>query len=209
MKISYAITVCTELAEIQRLISILLKLKRPEDEIVILFDGKNGSEKVEEYLRANSINNEFAWYKSNFEGDFAKWKNLLNSFCTGDYIFNIDADEYPNEYLITHLFMLLEQNSEVDLFTVPRINTVDGITEAHINQWGWNMNSKGWINFPDMQGRIYKNKESIQWGGTVHERIQGTMNYSHLPMEEHWALYHPKTIERQEKQNQLYSSYIK
>lgn len=206
MSTSYAITVKDELTEIQRLVSILLKFKRPEDQIIILFDGKNGSEEVEEYLRSHSINSEFTWHKSDFEGNFARWKNLLNTLCTGDYIFNIDADEYPNEYLITHLPILLEQNSGVDMFTVPRINTVDGITEAHIDQWGWNMNSKGWVNFPDYQSRIYKNKESIQWGGTVHERIQGTMNYSHLPMEEDWALYHPKTIERQENQNNYYDT---
>lgn len=206
MKISYAITVCTELAEIQRLVSTLLRLKRSEDEIVILFDGKNGIEEVEDYLRAHSINSEFTWHKANFEGHFARWKNLLNSFCTGDYIFNIDADEYPNEYLIQHLHLLLEQNPEVDLFIVPRVNTVEGITEAHIQKWGWNVDTKGWVNFPDYQSRIYKNKDSIQWGGNVHERIQGTMNYSHLPMDEFWALYHPKTIERQEKQNNFYST---
>jgi glycosyltransferase involved in cell wall biosynthesis len=206
MKISYGITIKDELTEIQRLVSTLLKLKRPEDEIVILFDGKNGSEEVEDYLRANSINNEFTWNKANFEGHFARWKNLLNSFCTGDYILNIDADEYPNEYLITHLHILLEQNPEVDMFVVPRINTVEGITEAHIKQWGWIVNEKGWVNWPDSQTRLYKNKQSIQWAGNVHERIQGTMNYSHLPIEEDWALYHPKTIERQEKQNNYYNT---
>jgi hypothetical protein len=206
MKISYAITVCTELVEIQRLVSILLKLKRPEDEIIILFDGKNGSREVEEYLRAHSINSEFKWYKAEFEGHFAKWKNLLNSFCTGDYLFNIDADEIPNEYLIEHLHLLLEQNPQVEMFIVPRVNTVEGITEAHITQWGWVVDGKGWVNFPDYQSRIYKNKSDIQWGGKVHERIQGTKNYSHLPMDEWWALYHPKTIEKQEKQNKLYES---
>ena len=47
MKISYAITVCNEFVEIQKLIPFILKHKRSIDEIVILYDQKNGSEGVE------------------------------------------------------------------------------------------------------------------------------------------------------------------
>ena len=42
MKISYAITVCNEFIEIQTLVNFLLKHKRQEDEIVILYDINNG-----------------------------------------------------------------------------------------------------------------------------------------------------------------------
>ena len=38
MKISYAVTVCNEFIEIQRLITFLLKHKRPQDEIVVQMD---------------------------------------------------------------------------------------------------------------------------------------------------------------------------
>ena len=38
MKISYAITVCNEFYEIQRLVHFLLRTKRSQDNIVILFD---------------------------------------------------------------------------------------------------------------------------------------------------------------------------
>jgi hypothetical protein len=40
MKITYAITVCNELEEITNLLNFLIKNKRKEDEIVILFDKK-------------------------------------------------------------------------------------------------------------------------------------------------------------------------
>ena len=40
MKISYAIPVCNEINELQRLVDFLTKHKREEDEIVILFDSQ-------------------------------------------------------------------------------------------------------------------------------------------------------------------------
>jgi hypothetical protein len=41
MKISYAITVCNELVEIQRLLPFLIENKRKQDEIVIFYDSNN------------------------------------------------------------------------------------------------------------------------------------------------------------------------
>lgn len=206
MKISYAITVCNEEIEIQRLISFLLKFKRAEDQIVVLFDESKNCTAIEDYLRSHSVNGEFSWHASKFNGHFANWKNYLNFLCSGDYIFQIDADEIPNEYLIENLHNVLEQNPTVDMFLVPRINTVDGLTQEHIQKWGWNINEQGWVNFPDYQSRIYRNAQGIEWGGKVHEGIQGVKNYTYLPALEHWCLNHPKTIERQEKQNNYYDT---
>ena len=84
MKISYAITVCNEFVEIQKLISFILKNKRNEDEIIILFDSKNGDPAIEEYLRSHSVNGEFIWVKGEFGNHFADWKNKLTSLCSGD-----------------------------------------------------------------------------------------------------------------------------
>ena len=79
MKISYAITVCNELVEIQKLLPYLQNIIRKEDEIIILYDKKNGDKKVEEYLRGNSVDNKkFSWVSKNFKGHFADWKNQLN-----------------------------------------------------------------------------------------------------------------------------------
>jgi hypothetical protein len=208
MKISYAVTVCNEFSEITKLLPLLLKSKREQDEIVILHDTKHGSQVVDEYLRSMSITHPqgFVWLGKQFNNHFADWKNTLTKLCSGDYIFNIDADEYPHEYLISNIHNLLEQNPTVDMFIVPRINTVEGITQDHIKQWGWNIDSKGWINFPDYQSRIYRKSEDIKWVNKVHERVEGTKTYSYLPDEEHWCLYHPKTIERQEKQNSYYAT---
>jgi hypothetical protein len=206
MKISYAITVCNEFIEIQRLIHFLLKHKRYQDEIVVLFDEQNGDIEVENFLRSHSINGEFAWHKGKFDHHFANWKNKLTSLCNGDYIFQIDADEIPDELLINQLPEILEYNKDVEIYLVPRINTVDGITQEHIQKWNWNVNEKGWVNWPDYQWRIYKNTPSIMWKNKVHEVLDGFKQFSILPETSDYALYHPKTIERQEKQNNYYNT---
>lgn len=205
MKISYAITVCNEHVEIQRLVSFLLQNKRSEDEIVVLFDSTNGTQSVEDYLRAKSVNCEISWFPYQFDGDFAKMKNHLNSMCTGDWIFNIDADEIPHKNLFLNLPDILEENA-VDMIRVPRVNTVEGLTQDHIQKWGWNVNERGWVNWADWQMRIYRNVPTIKWKNRVHEVLEGFQKHGMLPAEEKWALYHPKTIERQERQNDYYNS---
>ena len=206
MKISYAITVCNEFVEIQKLISFILKNKRNEDEIIILFDSKNGDPAIEEYLRSHSVNGEFIWVKGEFGNHFADWKNKLTKLCSGDYIFQIDADELPHTKLMESLPEILEKNSHNDVFLVPIVKTVEGILDEHINKWGWRLNEKKWINWPDNQWRIYKNNGTIKWINKVHERLDGFKTFASLPPIEEFALYHPKTIDRQEKQNQYYDT---
>ena len=134
MRISYAITVCNEFIEIQRLVNFLLKNKRPEDNIVVLYDINNGHEGIEQFLRAKSINKGLSWVPGEFGGHFADWKNKLTSLCTGDFIYQIDADELPTKSILEDLWAILEMNSTIDVFLVPRINTVEGITPEHIQK---------------------------------------------------------------------------
>jgi len=206
MKISYAVTVCNEVIEIQRLLGFLLEHKRPDDEVVVLFDSKNGTTEVREILKHYSQLGWYQWHALEFDNHFADWKNKLTSLCEGDYIFNIDADEIPHEKLIEVLPEILEENTECDVIMVPRVNTVEGLTQEHIQKWGWRVNEKGWVNWPDEQWRIYKNKPEIKWVNKVHERLDGFKHYTAMPDVEYFALYHPKNIERQEKQNNYYNT---
>jgi hypothetical protein len=205
MKISYAISCCNEFVEIQRLINFLVKNKRDEDEIVVLFDSTNGIPPIEQFLRAKSINGEFNWFNYAFDGNFANMKNRLTDMCNGDYIFQIDADEMVDEYILRLLPQVLEMN-DVDALLVPRINLVKGITEEHINMWRWRKDKNNWINFPDYQWRIYKNNNEIKWKNKVHEILEGHKSISHLPQQPEWCIIHEKTIERQEKQNAYYDT---
>ena len=205
MKISYAITVCNEIEEIKKLVSFLIANKREEDEIVILYD-LNGSQEVYDYIdEVDKIVNIFV-AKDNFTGHFADWKYKLTLLCKGDYILQIDADEIPNEQFIKGIPYILEINQDIDVFRVPRVNTVEGLTPQHIQKWRWNVNEKGWVNFPDYQWRIYKNTSSITWKNKVHEVLEGYQSVTFLPAEEEFCLYHPKTIEKQERQNNYYDT---
>ena len=206
MKISYAITVCNEFVEIQKLVPFLLKLKRKQDEIVILYDQKNGNEEIASWLQKfNKLPNVQFW-RGFFDGHFADWKNKLTEYCEGDYIFQIDADEMPNRELIETLPMLLQMNQDVDVMLVPRVNTVEGLTQDHIAKWRWSVKEQGWVNWPDYQWRIYKKDPNIKWINKVHERLEGFKTYAPLPALPELALYHPKEIKRQEKQNAYYDT---
>jgi hypothetical protein len=205
MKISFAITVCNELDEIKRLVPFLLENKNINDEIVILFDEKNGSKDVLDFLLPFNIKpNVQTWRGLDWDNNFADWKNKLNEYCTGDYIFQLDADEMISEYLVKNIGAIIEENKEVDLFYLARINTVKGITMEHINKWKWNLDKEGRINFPDYQGRLFK--PTLKWDGKVHERIVGAKYYAILPLEEEYCLIHNKTINKQETQNEFYNT---
>lgn len=207
MKLSYAITACNEVEETIRLISQLLNYKEENSEIVVLLDTPKAPIELLEYLELQANADHINLIESEFDNDFAQWKNLLNSQCKGEWIFQLDADEYLMPDLIVNLEALLDSNTDKDLILVPRINTVEGLTDLHIQKWRWNVNEKGWVNFPDVQTRIYKNKpEQIGWSGKVHERIGGFSNYTSFPSEEVYCIIHPKTIERQEKQNNYYDT---
>jgi hypothetical protein len=202
MKISYGLTVCNEDKELLNLITYLKERIHHEDEIVVVYDQNRVTQEVLDVL---NLYPEVKSYPFNFKQNFLENKNYLGSKCTGDYIFQIDADEIPEEFLVQHLKQLVESNP-VDCFILPRKNLVDGLTPDHIAKWGWNVNEKGWVNWPDPQKRIYKNDPSIQWSGhQVHGMIEGYKTFTALPFEEEWSIIHNKTIDRQEKQNERYT----
>ena len=205
--ISYAITVCNELDEIKTLLPFLYDSKRKQDEIIILQDISKDYPELTTYLESFTVNgSDILLVQQKFKNHFAEWKNLLTDYCRNDFIFQIDADEVPHKDLIETLPLLLEQNKDVEVLLVPRVNTVAGLTNEHIVKWNWNINEKSWVNWPDYQWRIYKNNIDIRWINKVHERLKGFKKYATLPMEEVYALYHHKHIIRQEKQNAYYDT---
>ena len=203
MKISYSILTHNETDSLMKLIDFLVKYKDEEDEIVILDDYSDNKDTKKILDATVSIYN-IVFEQRNLFKDFAGQKNFLRKMCSGDYILNIDADEIPNKYLINNIKIILESNPTIDLYWVPRVNTVKNITEEHIKKWNWRVNEKGWINFPDWQGRIWKNRPNIRWENEVHEVLEGYREYSFLPNEEKYCFYHHKTIDIQEKQNEFY-----
>jgi len=208
VKISYSILVHNEDETFEKLLQRLIEYKQPQDEIVVL-DDYSDNEKTKAILDYYSSTCDIKLDQRNLLHDFATQKNYLKGMCTGDYSFNLDADEMISHWFMKDIHEILEGN-EVDLIFVPRINTVEGIDPGyHLKQWGWTMNEKGWINYPDWQGRIFRNRPNIRWEKPVHEQIVGFQTYAHLPMEQKYSIIHPKTIDRQVKQNQKYSEILR
>ena len=209
MKISYGITVHNEADELNRLLEILIHKTDKEDEIVICVDGEDDA--VEFVLQSwtqqygHDGMKVIKVYQRKLEGDFAAHKNSVIENCSGDYIFHFDADEYPHETLLSQIKQIIEMN-DVDLIWIPRVNTVEGLTNEWSNKWRWRVTEKGWVNYPDYQSRVFRRSKDIRWVNKVHERIVGTKTYAHLPPHEELSLYHPKTLDKQIKQNELYST---
>jgi hypothetical protein len=208
INITYAVTVCNELEEITKLVDFLKDKINKDDEILIQYDEDSATDAIKNYLKIVSQlhNSNIKVIGFPLNKDFASYKNNLKNHAKGMFIFQIDADEIPSEYLMENIKDILEYNKDVDLFFVPRINTVKGLTKDHIKKWNWNVNDLGWVNFPDYQTRLYRRTSEIEWQGKVHERIVGYNTLSVLPQEEQYCLYHPKQIERQEKQNAYYDT---
>jgi len=206
LKISYGITVHNEVEELERLLTKLLVSIDEEDEVVVCVDGNDGG--VKDVIELYSIDSRVIHYSRELENDFAAHKNSVIEKSSGDYIFHIDADEYPNKTLLQQLKQILEMN-DVDLVWIPRVNTVNGFTDEDVQKWGWRVNENGWVNYPDYQARVFRNRDDIRWTRPLHEYITGCKTYAHLPPHEELSLYHPKTKEKQEQQNKFYMDNFK
>lgn len=216
MKISYCITACNEHEELERLLRFLWENIRKEDEVIIQLDTTHTTKVLEVcnlftnfnhtgHVTVHEIPNS-KFYSYALNNDFAQFKNKLSENATGDYIFQIDADEIPSKELIDQLPVILKLNKGNEVYLVPRINIVVGLTPEHTRKWGWNVNTNGFVNFPDYQWRIYKKDANITWINKVHERLSGFKTFAMLPEVMEYCLVHNKTINRQETQNAFYDT---
>lgn len=202
MNISYTICVKDELEEIKQLIPLITKYLKKYDQLIVQVDDRCPEEVWEYLCECEQIS---AMFKNKFENDFSQWKNNLFYNTSGDFLFNIDADELPSEILLENIHEILESNPECEAYWLCRENYVEGLTPQHIQQWGWRIDEKNRINFPDSQLRIFKNEpKRIFWQNKVHEQLVGYKMVAVLP--EEYCLIHKKTIERQEKQNNFYNT---
>jgi glycosyltransferase involved in cell wall biosynthesis len=213
MKLSFLITVHNETDSLRHLLDQLWQYQGhdPECEVIVLDDHSDNEETVsilKNYTNDGLIKVE----QHSLNRNFGEHKQYGNTKCSGDYIFQIDSDELFSEDLLWNLKTLVESNPEVDLFMIPRVNTLEGMTQEHIMRWGWRVSmlndvAKPMINWPDYQFRFYKNSPNIKWERPLHELVVGAEKVTYLPIEDAtWALFHPKTIEQQEKQNMFYNT---
>jgi hypothetical protein len=211
--ISYCTIVYQEHDEVIRLLNQLKTVITENDEIVVVQSYREKEEQESEwYLSLKQSVLEFTniiYGDFHFHKNFSEMKNHMNSLATKDYIFNLDADEYMLDQAYSIINSILLENPTVDLYYLPRINTVEDITQEDIDSWGWNLNEFGWINWPDYQARIYKNNKSIQWTGVVHEHLSGQKNYATISSDPKLAIIHNKHILKQRVQNLFYNHISK
>lgn len=228
--ISYAIPVCNEHVELEHLLNQLNDFVDTHDQIVIQKDTDNVTDEVIRVIElfSSTCKCEIHIIQYPLRNDFSSFKNNLKAHCTKDYIFQIDADEYLGDGLLMNLPNLLASNSDTDLFFIPRINIVKGLTLEYAESQHWNLRridfpiSKEFneyvVNYPDRQARLFRNKIDIKWRNKVHEVIVGHKSYIDMASGMHeldpeqvqaWCLIHIKDLARQQLQNEKYSKIIK
>jgi glycosyltransferase involved in cell wall biosynthesis len=195
MKVSYAIMVYNESRELYSLVSFLKKVKDPVDEINILIDTAHVSKSVKEVIK--KFESDIVVHNRDFDGDFSAQRNYHIDNCSGEYIFLIDPDEMPQEKLIVNIKKIIEE-TDTDMIIVPRINICPGATNEWLEHCKFTTNQVGWINWPDYQTRIIKNVPNIRYSNRVHEILSGFSNPINLGAEPSVALWHIKSIEKQE-----------
>jgi len=199
MKISYAICVCNEHLELNSLLSFLSRVADNEDEINILVDSGKVTDEVRAVLK--KFEKRIVVNERKFCGNFSKHRNYHITKCKGEYIFVLDADEIPQEALIKNI-----RNFDSDILYVPRMNIIPGHTEEWCKRMKFSVNEVGWINWPDYQGRYFKNNGKILWSLGLHERLIGSDKVAQLQAIPQLALWHVKSVEKQDKQDAFYSN---
>lgn len=202
MNISYAVPVCNEIREIKILLSFLMEVKAENDEIVVLFDQGHGTKEVEEYLE--SLSDEINLHKGFLEDDFSKWKNLLSSKCSKEYILQLDADEMVDDVFIETIKNDILLNPECEMFLIPRLNFLLGSTNKSLEKIDFTKDQFGRIRWPDYQTRLYKNLPHIYWENKVHESLRGYRSLIAISDNMRTYILHIKTIENELCHRQVY-----
>ena len=91
MRLSYSILTHNETDSLLKLINFIMEHKDEEDEIVIL-DDYSDNEKTKEILDSAVSIYEIKFEQRHLLKDYGSQKNYLKNMCSGDYIFNLDAD---------------------------------------------------------------------------------------------------------------------
>ena len=155
--ISYLITTHNEGENLQKLLYRVSHESGDHSKEVVVLDDYSTDEKTLKILAHWVDIKGIKLVKDALNDHYGEHKNYGNSLCIGKYIFQIDGDELPHEILLNNLPAILESNPDVDVFHVPRSNKFIGMTDVDIKTWGWRVNDKGLVNWPDYQARIYKN----------------------------------------------------
>jgi len=216
MKISYCITCHNEDRTLKNLLERIKSYMGQEDEIIILDDFSTNPltiELIESYKNDKSIICKLIQHALN--KDYGTHKNEFGKYATGNWIFQLDSDECPHEVLLLNIKDIINSNSDIELYALPRVNDFKGVTQEDALRWGWRLtickeyDNRPIVNFPDFQGRLFLNvPDRIKWNRRLHEKIEGYSKFANLPPEIEFSIYHNKTIETQRKTNIRYNEWF-
>ena len=140
IKISYLICCHNEYEELLALLNGQLRphLERNKgDELVILWDRPKEQSPDMNSLLYNAYDANVVMHDLN--GNFSEHKNYGSRACKNPFICQLDADEHLSPFLLENMHELLESNPQVELYRVPRVNIVRGMTDEDARKWGWNL----------------------------------------------------------------------
>jgi glycosyltransferase involved in cell wall biosynthesis len=143
MKLSFAICTHNESDYIDDLLNKLTfwlwkpqtKSDPHEYEIVVIDDFSDGP--TLDILQKYSKHFPIQIHQHSLADNFSAHKNFMNSKCSGEWVLNLDADEWVPESLLDIIPLIIESNPQVEAYWVPRINTVEGLTLKHVQKWHW------------------------------------------------------------------------
>jgi glycosyltransferase involved in cell wall biosynthesis len=211
MKLSYLITTKNETDTLLRLLQKLHTATiDTENEVVILDDYSDNNETIN-ILNDYKNKPNFKLYHDGLNNNYGRHKNVGIEKCSGNWIFQLDGDEYPSDLIVGDNLISIIESNNVEAIALPRINDFKGVQSDHAQAWGWTLTiSKTYkspiINWPDYQFRVFfKDYPRISYLRRLHEKIEGYGNYALLPADEDYAIYHDKNIEKQIRTNLKYN----
>lgn len=196
--VSFAILTHNETETLSRLLGSLADVPGTEVRIVDDFSEPPTLAIIDGFVRRYA---NIHLYQRALRKNFAAQRNFIAGKCLGRYIGRIDADETLPRYLIENLEKIVEdlEAGGFDAAMFPRINLLgeeadESFRKEFVAAYDrFELNEKGWLNFPDYQIKLYRNTPSLKFRYIVHEILQGANRIYEFPAEEKYALMHHKS----------------
>lgn len=134
MRLSYLVTCHNETDSLHKLLSKLCEFKKIHHEIVVV-DDFSTEPKTLEIL--DKFKSEIKLCQHKLDRNYGSHKNYGIEQCVGEWIFQLDGDEYPTDALIQNIDDILEGNNQNEVIWLPRLNYFRGVTQQDITTWGW------------------------------------------------------------------------
>lgn len=138
MTLSFLVTVHNEDRELDILLEQLSEYitANAEDEIVVLDDFSDNPKTLEIFEK---YKDHIRIVQHKLDKNFGAHKQWGNEQCKGDFIFQVDADEYFADELLNSMKGIIEDNPEVELYWIPRLNIMRNLTAERARPWGWKL----------------------------------------------------------------------